>query len=288
MPAIGRNDPCPCGSGKKYKHCHLPREEAARAEQLLLRRAVDTLLPRVIDAARAIPEVVPDALQRYWNGKYAPTQLGELDELEDRGADRFLTWLAFDYRLDDGHTLVERLVADPAALDLSETEQKLLPRWAGVTLRAYVVRVVRKGQDIQVEDLLDEHPYAVADSAASRRLEVGDVIVGHLLPAGDAQVIGGAAAHLTPDTAEKLREFARLHLEALRRDQPDAGWDDLLRSQSELLNHFVMQLPVEAPDPSLLENIILQTRVALKLAGESMGLVERNETGSRDEGDDTR
>jgi preprotein translocase subunit SecA len=21
-PRIGRNDPCPCGSGKKYKHCH--------------------------------------------------------------------------------------------------------------------------------------------------------------------------------------------------------------------------------------------------------------------------
>ncbi|MCZ6851047.1 MAG: SEC-C metal-binding domain-containing protein [Planctomycetota bacterium] len=20
-PAIGRNEPCPCGSGKKYKHC---------------------------------------------------------------------------------------------------------------------------------------------------------------------------------------------------------------------------------------------------------------------------
>lgn len=19
---LGRNDPCPCGSGKKYKHCH--------------------------------------------------------------------------------------------------------------------------------------------------------------------------------------------------------------------------------------------------------------------------
>ena len=22
LPAVGRNDPCPCGSGKKYKHCH--------------------------------------------------------------------------------------------------------------------------------------------------------------------------------------------------------------------------------------------------------------------------
>ena len=23
-PKIGRNDPCPCGSGKKYKKCHDP------------------------------------------------------------------------------------------------------------------------------------------------------------------------------------------------------------------------------------------------------------------------
>jgi preprotein translocase subunit SecA len=22
QPKIGRNQPCPCGSGKKYKHCH--------------------------------------------------------------------------------------------------------------------------------------------------------------------------------------------------------------------------------------------------------------------------
>ena len=24
---IGRNDPCPCGSGKKYKHCHLKQNQ---------------------------------------------------------------------------------------------------------------------------------------------------------------------------------------------------------------------------------------------------------------------
>jgi len=22
VPRVGRNDPCPCGSGKKYKACH--------------------------------------------------------------------------------------------------------------------------------------------------------------------------------------------------------------------------------------------------------------------------
>jgi preprotein translocase subunit SecA len=29
---VGRNDPCPCGSGKKYKRCCLPKEEETRAE----------------------------------------------------------------------------------------------------------------------------------------------------------------------------------------------------------------------------------------------------------------
>lgn len=28
-PNLGRNDPCHCGSGKKYKQCHLAEDEAA-------------------------------------------------------------------------------------------------------------------------------------------------------------------------------------------------------------------------------------------------------------------
>jgi hypothetical protein len=30
---ISRNDPCPCGSGKKYKRCHLAKDEALALEQ---------------------------------------------------------------------------------------------------------------------------------------------------------------------------------------------------------------------------------------------------------------
>ena len=29
MPKVGRNDPCPCGSGKKYKQCHMKQDMAA-------------------------------------------------------------------------------------------------------------------------------------------------------------------------------------------------------------------------------------------------------------------
>ena len=30
VPKVGRNEPCPCGSGKKYKRCCLAEHEAAR------------------------------------------------------------------------------------------------------------------------------------------------------------------------------------------------------------------------------------------------------------------
>ncbi len=39
MDKIGRNDPCPCGSGKKYKKCCLEKDEREKSEQLKQARA---------------------------------------------------------------------------------------------------------------------------------------------------------------------------------------------------------------------------------------------------------
>ena len=35
----GRNDPCPCGSGKKYKKCHRSEDEAAVSADLQQKRS---------------------------------------------------------------------------------------------------------------------------------------------------------------------------------------------------------------------------------------------------------
>jgi preprotein translocase subunit SecA len=35
IPKVGRNDPCPCGSGKKFKHCHEGREADLRLQQFV-------------------------------------------------------------------------------------------------------------------------------------------------------------------------------------------------------------------------------------------------------------
>ncbi len=36
-PTVGRNDPCPCGSGKKYKHCCLKKEREAQRSRIAAR-----------------------------------------------------------------------------------------------------------------------------------------------------------------------------------------------------------------------------------------------------------
>jgi len=273
---LGRNDPCHCGSGKKYKDCHLPIEEATRSEQLRLRQAQDSLLPKIIEAAQSMPEQFPAAFERFWQGKYNLEQMQSLDSLEDRGAERFLIWLAFDVRGPAGLTLVEELEAS-ASFDADPVERRLLATWRPVRLRPYVVDAVRKGQGITLRDMLEERVYQVADYGASKRLDVGEVVVGHLVPADTAPganaptyYLAGAAAQLTDDTAPKLLEFAELHLAAMRRDNSDTEWSDLIDERSEILNHFVAALPVEQRDPTVMERLIVDGRATLQLTAESV------------------
>ncbi|MBX3050272.1 MAG: SEC-C domain-containing protein [Caldilineaceae bacterium] len=52
---VGRNDPCPCGSGKKYKHCHMQidREAAQQAEIEAAQRAEEERLAELIERTKA-------------------------------------------------------------------------------------------------------------------------------------------------------------------------------------------------------------------------------------------
>ncbi|MGH8696072.1 MAG: SEC-C metal-binding domain-containing protein [Burkholderiales bacterium] len=78
MSKIGRNDPCPCGSGKKYKRCCLPQHEAAAAERA------------AAAAAQAAAELAPpvfawdddDGLDEASNRVVDLVHAGQLDEAE--------------------------------------------------------------------------------------------------------------------------------------------------------------------------------------------------------------
>jgi hypothetical protein len=49
---VGRNDPCPCGSGRKYKQCCLEKDEAA-AREVRAKAAEDAPAPAAADQPAA-------------------------------------------------------------------------------------------------------------------------------------------------------------------------------------------------------------------------------------------
>jgi hypothetical protein len=84
MAQVGRNQPCPCGSGKKYKQCCLPNDEAtslaARDQQ---RRDA---LPPPIRALRSFDQPAADddgeRLDQMSNGAVDLIHAGKFDEAE--------------------------------------------------------------------------------------------------------------------------------------------------------------------------------------------------------------
>jgi hypothetical protein len=283
---VGRNDPCPCGSGKKYKQCHEPIDRAQEDHVRLLRRAQDRLFPKLIEATQSeamLPTVGP-ALSQYWDSKYTIADMGELDDHEDHGSDRFLTWLAFDVRsAEDGSTLVERVAAaPPEELELDQYELEILPAWTGTRLRPYVVTEVIKGKGVRVRDMLSEAEFTLRDHAAAKRLEQDELIFAHLVPVAEEYYIAGAAAHTTADTQEKLTEFLALYLEEWNLQHPDGGNDEFVRANSHLFNHFVLALPREET-PSRVDDLMLRGRVALAMTKSTLGLGPSPSDGDEDD-----
>ena len=60
MPKVARNQACPCGSGKKYKRCCLPGDEAAASKALRQsqRAALDGDADDLTDASNAVVDLV--------------------------------------------------------------------------------------------------------------------------------------------------------------------------------------------------------------------------------------
>lgn len=85
MPKSGRNDPCPCGSGQKYKRCCLPRDQAA--ERAVAAGAA--ALGREAESSRASAAIDADddGLDQASNSVIDLINAGRLDEAEQAAQD---------------------------------------------------------------------------------------------------------------------------------------------------------------------------------------------------------
>jgi len=75
---LGRNDPCHCGSGKKYKQCHLVKdEEAERAARA--KAAGDTPAESAPEAQKPPAAPAKPKTRQPWKGQQNTRGFGKLN-----------------------------------------------------------------------------------------------------------------------------------------------------------------------------------------------------------------
>ena len=174
---LGRNEPCWCGSGRKYKKCHLGREELPLAER------VDWLYTKA--GQHALLSGWNDLLAEagYERCRYADDDPGAL-------AAALADPLVLDAVLFEGGAFAEFLQMRGSLLP--DDERLLAEQWLVVDRSVFEVEQVHRGQGVTVRDVRTGDMHEVRERAASRLLKPGQLVCARVVPAGDTmQFFGG-------------------------------------------------------------------------------------------------
>lgn len=123
MTDIGRNDPCPCGSGKKYKRCCLEKETRVKSppEKKLREKLMASLMEFI--HKRPYKEELEEAFYLFWGEEIEELPEDIINDLvfEERAEVAFTEWLIHDYITFSGKTFLD-LYLEKRGRDLSMEE----------------------------------------------------------------------------------------------------------------------------------------------------------------------
>jgi hypothetical protein len=194
-PKAGRNDPCWCGSGRKFKHCHYTVVDVAelpplpervgwmcRKMSLWLEHAVGDARELVVDLAVAWATGDPDADRS--------EMLGD-DEMPSAQMERaFEDPILFDAALIEGG-LVQRFLHERGDL-LPHDERLLMTAWLMVGRSVHEVVAVEPGVGMTLLDLGTGDELDVRERTASRHFMEGERLCARVVPDGATnQIVGG-------------------------------------------------------------------------------------------------
>jgi hypothetical protein len=201
----GRNEPCPCGSGRKYKHCCLNATEAADFRRRQLRAAEGRLVPELLELSlnECGTGPVDAALEEFflWNG--VPEGYEQTDEFSSF----FVPW--FVYTFVDGHRDSDPLAHAPReplaclylrrhAERLSPIEHAFLQSASGSALSFYAVTRTVPGREIALRDVLTGTDVVVREQSASGMVQAGALLFTRVLTVEDTSIMSGCAPLVIP------------------------------------------------------------------------------------------
>ncbi len=252
MTQPGRNDPCPCGSGKKYKKCCLREESATVGRESAFGRALrstfgwfdkrDSELVPMLAVVHVLRLLGEDDAGRFFD---------KLEQLPEHHRHAFeansLDWIIAESTVDDSLRDEEekrwssQLLGVRGAI-LGSEERGWLEALAQSPLRVYEVAEVEHGEGLRLRDVLSNEHEWVTERSGSKQLAVGDVMAVRIVRGPEPRPRLNGLMPIARDRYLKLRpELVRISKAGAKRTRARRISDHLWRCY---LRSYIRELPV--------------------------------------------
>ncbi|MDE0154642.1 MAG: SEC-C metal-binding domain-containing protein [Gammaproteobacteria bacterium] len=261
MLKIGRNDPCPCGSGKKYKKCCLYKAASPVASlgRRKIRRVESELLPALMNHAEK--QYGPAALYEGW-GEFTLWDETPMDANADPEVDMlFVPWFLFNwipdnFGLDDEEHYPDRPIArhylEHGGARVDSSQRQFIGAAVSQPFSFFMVTGVVAGKQLTLRDLLLQREVTVQELKGSTMLSKGSILYARTITIDDCSVMLGCGLDVIPpscidDVIAAREEFAA--------ERPGFGKDYLLENDVQLRElYFQLRHLALNPLPPVLYN----------------------------------
>lgn len=209
---VRRNDPCPCGSGKKYKQCCLKKNNVIAFQELKEQRFFETKHALTDKIKNFVYKKLNPANEKSLRNEFK----GKLQGIvESDDADKYyLFWLLHLYRFENGKRGIE-WYGEEKQNTLSIDERELLANWLPLYPRLLQV-VMPREKGIEVEDLITHERFYMPYCETLSHGLPWAVCLAMLEPYEDGYVMHGVSAFTVPSSTARVvakiqEELARTH-----------------------------------------------------------------------------
>ena len=208
---VQRNEPCPCGSGKKYKKCCMLQEREQNVASLGRKEGVQLALSWL---SKHYNDAVEAWVENVWLAGIADEQRAGIASADARIRSihdiNLLEKLLSegDFADLDGEANALKLVLAADDLALNDAQRDYLKQLPSCALQLYQVIACEAGQSFSVRDALKGKAkvIVIADSYASRMFDVDDVVGLRLLQTPAGMETSGAIYHIPEAYVAGLKE----------------------------------------------------------------------------------
>ncbi len=247
---IGRNDPCPCGSGEKYKKCCMLKKKTASPGSVHYRRlskAYDRLFDRLTDHAERIfsEDAIKCALDEFWGWPESDEE-GPDPEAFERQMPLFLPWFVFNWEydeFDEDYALdgpPERTVAELYVEEKGDRadplERALIESTNRIPYSFWEALEVEPGHRIRLKDVLTGEEITVEERSGSEYLKPADIVFGRAVLVDGVGMFMGLSAFIIPPSHKPELIDLRKKIKG-RRETVTA--DDIFDLEPEIRHYFL-------------------------------------------------